>query len=136
MTRRARCLAALVGLGLLGTLVLASQLRPDARGWGTHQQLGLPPCTLFVVAGVRCPACGMTTSWSYATRGQMAAALRTHVGGTLLAVAAALIGVAALVVAASGKWLLRLPGETAIIVVIVLAVAAMLGEWIVRLAAG
>lgn len=78
----------------------------------------------------------MTTSWSYATRGQMAAALRTHVGGTLLAVAAALIGVAALVVAASGKWLLRLPGETAIIVVIVLAVAAMLGEWIVRLAAG
>lgn len=78
----------------------------------------------------------MTTSWAYATHGQLAQALRTHVGGTLLAGAAALAGLAALAAAASGRWLLRVPSEVAILVLIALATAAMLGEWVVRLAAG
>ena len=76
LSRRSRFLAAVVGGGLLVVLAVASQLRPDPRGWGTHEQLGLPPCTFLTVAGVRCPACGMTTAWSNFMHGRIADALR------------------------------------------------------------
>jgi hypothetical protein len=130
---RTRCLAVLVGVGLLAILVLANRLRPDPRGLGTHQQLGLPPCSLWVVTGVRCPACGMTTSWAYATRGQLRDALRTHVGGTILAFATAVCAVSALAIAARGKWPLRQPSEAVTISLIVVGAAMLVGEWVVRL---
>jgi hypothetical protein len=123
-------------VGLAALLLLSSRLRPDPRGLGTHEQLGLPPCTFVVVAGIRCPACGMTTSWAHATRGQFASALRAHVAGTLLAVAAMAGSAWALSVAASGKWLGGKPSEVLILTVGVVAAAAVSGEWIVRLVAG
>jgi hypothetical protein len=133
---RARFWAALAGVGLLGTLVLAAQLQPDPRGWGTHEQLGLPPCTLLLVAGMRCPACGMTTSWAYAARGQLDDALRTHAGGTLLAIAALLTAVFALAAAALGRWPLWQPSEMAILCLVTIAAALVGGEWLVRLWTG
>jgi hypothetical protein len=126
-------LAVFLGLGLLGLLILASCLQPDPRGFGTHEQLGLPPCSFGVVAGIRCPACGMTTSWAYATHGQWRDALRMHVSGTLLAVAAAIGATGAIVSAARGQWLLRQPTEVAIIALVAVAAAMVLGEWMVRL---
>jgi hypothetical protein len=78
----------------------------------------------------------MTTSWAYAVRGRLADALRAHVGGTLLALAAATSSVSALVVAARGRWLVRQPSEVAIISLVAVAVALVLGEWIVRLSSG
>jgi hypothetical protein len=128
-----RFLAAGLGLGLLGLLILASCLRPDPRGFGTHEQLGLPPCTFGVVAGIRCPACGMTTSWAYATHGQWSDAVRINTGGTLLAVAAAVTSLGAFVAALRGQWPLRQPSEAAIIASVAVASAMVLGEWMVRL---
>ncbi len=125
-------MAVLVGVGLLATLLVASQLRPDSRGLGTHQQLGLPPCSLWIATGIRCPACGMTTSWAYATRGQLNDALRSHVGGTLLAAATAVCAVSALGIAASGRWPLRQPSEAVTIGLVVVALAMLLGEWVIR----
>ncbi len=133
ISQRARFGAALLGLGLLATLLLASRLRPDPRGWGTHEQLGLPPCTFGVVAGIRCPACGMTTSWAYATHGQLRDALRNHVGGTLLALVAAVVSAGALVAAVSGRRPMRLPSEAVLIALVALSTALLLGEWGVRL---
>jgi hypothetical protein len=45
----------LVGLGafLLAMLAAAAWLQPDPRGFGTHQQLGLPPCTFQALFGNR-----------------------------------------------------------------------------------
>jgi hypothetical protein len=122
-----------LGLGLLGLLILASCLRPDPRGFGTHEQLGLPPCSFGIVAGIRCPACGMTTSWAYATHGQWSDALRMHAGGTLLAVAAAVTSAGAIGASVSGKWPLRRPSEAAVIALVAVATALVLGEWMVRL---
>ena len=59
-------------------------LVPDPRGLGTHQQLGLPPCTFRVLFGRPCPACGMTTAWANVLRGRLPPALRANVTGTLL----------------------------------------------------
>ena len=66
-------------------LVIAARLSPDPSGLGTHQQLGLPPCTTRLLWGVRCPGCGMTTAWAHFVRGELAASLRANVAGTLLA---------------------------------------------------
>ena len=52
------------------TLGLARHLRPSARGFGTHEQLGLPACTFLKLTGIPCPSCGLTTSFAYAAHWQ------------------------------------------------------------------
>ena len=90
--------------GLAALLAVAVALKPSPLGLGTHQQLGLPPCSFQVLFGWPCPSCGMTTSWAHLVRGQLFGALRANVGGTLLG----LIAVAATpwlaVSAARGRW--------------------------------
>ena len=85
-TPAGRALAA----GWLAVLVfgfgLARWLEPAAAGLGTHQQLGLPPCTVRVLFGVPCPSCGMTTSFAHFTRLDWAASAAANAGGFLLAV--------------------------------------------------
>ncbi len=76
-------LAVIVPLGLL---LLAGRLQPNPTGMGTHQQLGLPPCTTRILLGIPCPACGMTTSWSHFARGQWASSMTVNPGGFLLAI--------------------------------------------------
>lgn len=76
------------GALVLGLLITTRFLEPARQGFGTHQQLGLPPCSSLVLFGVKCPACGMTTSWSLVTRGDWAGAAQTNAGGMLLAVIA------------------------------------------------
>ena len=80
-----RVAAAIVALVPLTLLIIAGNLNPEEQGLGTHQQLGLPPCSLRLLAGIRCPACGMTTSWSYFAKGNWLASANTNAGGFLLA---------------------------------------------------
>lgn len=85
---RRRLAAAFGALVLLVPLVIACLLEPDAKGYGTHQQLGFPPCTLVALCGIRCPTCGMTTAWANVVRGRLLDGLAANVGGVLLALAA------------------------------------------------
>ena len=84
-SRRLLLLAAAVAM--LGVLGIARWLDPNQRGYGTHEQLGLPPCAFHVLTGVRCPSCGMTTSFAYVVRWQFGDAARANAGGFLLALA-------------------------------------------------
>ena len=77
---------------LLGTMLfiiagfgLALWLNPDPKGYGTHQQLGLPPCSFRLLFGYPCPGCGMTTCFAYFVRGQFNEALRANSAGFVLA---------------------------------------------------
>ncbi|HVA51097.1 MAG TPA: DUF2752 domain-containing protein [Pirellulales bacterium] len=121
------------GLCLLAPLALAGWLRPDPNGFGTHRQLGLPPCTFVWLFGVRCPSCGMTTSWSHAVRGEWIQALGSNVGGTLLAAAAMIAAPWLLISAARGRWLLGRPGHRALAVLAAVLIAVTLLDWIYRL---
>ncbi len=69
---------------LTSLLLLASALVPNSSGFGTHEQLGLPPCTFQSVFGVRCPSCGMTTSWAHLLRGSIDESLKANLAGFLL----------------------------------------------------
>ncbi len=50
------------------TLVIARILQPSPKGFGTHEQLGLPPCAFLHLTGFPCPGCGLTTSFAHAAR--------------------------------------------------------------------
>lgn len=75
----------LVAMVLTALLVTAAILTPNPAGSGTHQQLGLPPCTMKFLFGIPCPACGMTTSWALVLKGRPLQALYANAGGVLLA---------------------------------------------------
>src|SRR5690242_10680262 len=60
-----RALLLAAGGVLAVMLATAWRLTPSPRGLGTHQQLGLAPCTVEQWFGMRCPSCGMTTAWAH-----------------------------------------------------------------------
>ena len=79
-----------LGLSLasvLGLLALRFLTSPDPRGHGTHEQLGLPACTLMQLTGFPCPGCGVTTAMSHLAHGQWRAAIVAQPVGLLLALA-------------------------------------------------
>jgi hypothetical protein len=76
-------------LFLLCGFALARSVEPDPRGYGTHQRLGLPPCTFRALFNLPCPSCGMTTSFAHLTRGHLAEAIEANAGGALLALVCA-----------------------------------------------
>lgn len=87
-------------------LVLAVQLRPDIRGMGTHQQLGLAPCGfVFWTRGLPCPTCGMTTAFALMMHGHPWASFITQPLGAILCLAtAALLGYAVRVAVTGRQW--------------------------------
>lgn len=104
-----RLIVAGAGLGVLVLLLTASRLVPDPRGFGTHEQLGLTPCSFYRWTGRECPTCGATTAWACVLRGEWSAALRANLAGTLLCLIA-IVSVPWLLLSASrGRWLIARP---------------------------
>lgn len=136
LSGRQRLQVVALAVGLFVPLVVAGLLKADGRGYGTHQQLGLPPCTFLVLFGVRCPSCGMTTAWANLAQGRLAAAVETHVVGTLLGGLDLMAAGWLLLVAWRGRWLGWKPNSTTGAWVATLLAVATLVEWVVRLLAG
>ncbi len=129
----------LVALGLavlpLTLLLVASRLQPSSAGLGTHQQLGLPPCSMRVIAGIRCPGCGMTTSWAHFTRGQWQSSFQVNAGGFLLAGYSLVFAWIALRTCWSGQFP-SLATQRAMGVGILAIAAVTLVDWSLRLLSG
>ncbi|MFN7172117.1 MAG: DUF2752 domain-containing protein [Fimbriimonadaceae bacterium] len=68
----------------LAMTVIGVLLRPSAEGFGTHRQLGLPPCGSIVMFGRPCPTCGMTTSISSLLKFDLTASLSAHPMGWMI----------------------------------------------------
>ena len=77
----------LVAFGLLVSactvLTVAGWLEPAARGYGTHTQLGLPPCNFLRLTHLPCPSCGLTTCFAWAIRLHFWNAFRANPFGIL-----------------------------------------------------
>jgi hypothetical protein len=99
-----RLILFLVGATLATLLVTAACLPPNPYGMGTHQRLGLPPCSFVIWFGIRCPACGMTTSWAHLMRGHILQSAQVNTGGMLLGLAALAGAPWMLGSAVRGRW--------------------------------
>jgi hypothetical protein len=132
----ARWSLAVFGGGLLLALVIAACLQPDPRGIGTHEQLGLPPCTFSTWFGMRCPFCGMTTAWAHAVRGELAAAVAANAGGPVLALAAIVAGPWMLASAVGGRPLFGRPSEPLLAAGAVAVAVLIVVDWLRRILAG
>jgi hypothetical protein len=77
----------LVAWGMLlsacAVLAVAAWLQPSPAGYGTHTQLGLPPCNFLRLTHLPCPSCGMTTCFTWMVRGQIAKAFLANPFGIL-----------------------------------------------------
>ena len=97
--------------GSLGALaifiVLGVWIQPDPRGFGTHEQLGLPACRMMDWTGIPCPGCGVTTSVALFAHGHFLASLRNQPLGFLVAFAIPLSAVWTVASHALGRDLAR-----------------------------
>jgi hypothetical protein len=118
-----------LALGLLVLLVVASGLRPDASGIGTHKQLGLDPCPWMTLFDTPCPTCGMTTSFSHAANGQYAGAFHAQPLGATMAITSAAAFWLCLHVAIFGSRIGAPAGRLLVGWGPKLLVVALLGAW-------
>jgi hypothetical protein len=96
-------LLAYVG-GFVLVSLLALWLNPDPRGLGTHEQLGLPPCTTQALFHIPCPFCGMTTAFSLMVRGQPISAFQCQPAGAMGYAGGVVAALAGLWFAAAGRY--------------------------------
>jgi hypothetical protein len=134
--RRDRLLLTAAAVALLGLLAVAAWLEPSPAGIGTHQQLGLPPCTFWMLFGRPCPTCGMTTSWAHLVRGHVASAVHANLGGTLLGMLAMTAVPWLLGSARRGRWIGVPPNGVAAAWISTTILVVILIDWVVRLLNG
>ncbi len=135
-TASERLAFASVAIILLVMLGMASWLVPDPAGVGTHQQLGLPGCTMLTVFGVRCPACGMTTSWAHTLDGDLVTGIRASLSGALLCLASLFLMLAFACFAISGKGFRGVRLSLFLLILLGSIVSISVVEWLIRLAVG
>lgn len=117
-------------LGVVVVFALAWRIDPYAgygaeQRRGTHQQLGLPPCSFLEATGVPCPSCGMTTSFSYTVRGDLVNAARANWVGVMLCLLCGLAVPWGVASAAAGRALF-VPSLEKLVVFSVLALFVLL----------
>ncbi len=129
LSREARWAAAIVASGFALLLGIASQLEPDPRGMGTHEQLGLSSCTFVRLWGIGCPSCGMTTSWSHVMNGDLRAAAGANVAGLVLALLALASIPWLLASAVRGRWCYLRPRASLLLTLLVMVMAIAVCDW-------
>jgi hypothetical protein len=120
------------GSTLLALLAIAAWMRPDERGFGTHERLGFPPCTFQYLFETRCPSCGMTTAWSHFVRGRLDRAFQSNVGGALLAGLALVVGPWTVASGVRGRWVVAAPNDRVTVGVSLAIVFVTLIDWASR----
>ena len=115
-------------------LAVAGGLSPLSGGQGTHEQLGIPPCSFLSRTGWPCPGCGVTTSLAAVAHAQLALAWQAQPFGFVLFGALA----AGLVVGAAELVLARpvISGLRPSVWWAVIPLAALLAGWACKAAGG
>ena len=123
--------------GSLGALaifiVLALWIHPDPRGFGTHEQLGLPACKMMEWTGIPCPGCGVTTSVALFAHGRFLEALRNQPLGFLVALAIPLCAVWSVASHFRGRDLSRDTALLRVTPLVIALFAAILVPWVYKI---
>jgi len=129
-----RLRGALVAVPCLAVLWIAHGLTPRRAGFGTHENLGLPPCSFLAKTGYPCPSCGLTTATSAVVHGQFRAAWFAHPMGFVIVAGLAAAGLLGLGELLTGRDFLRWlrPGAWWAVV----ALVSLLGGWGFKVAHG
>lgn len=114
-------------------VVFLARVHPDPRGFGTHEQLGMQPCSWPVVMGLPCPTCGVTTAACHVVHLQLWSAVRTQPFGAALALFGLGLAIRAAWSLLTGTsfldWLARWRYGRWVSLAIVLALASWLYTW-------
>ena len=104
-----RGIALFVVLAAAAMVWMLSSAQPDARGYGTHEQLGMSPCSWPRAVGAPCPTCGVTTAATRLIHLDPLGALEAQPFGAALAVVGlALAALALWSLVRGGSFLLAL----------------------------
>jgi hypothetical protein len=127
-----------VTVGLIALFVVAWWLEPygfDGRPMvmGTHQQLGLPPCSFYRWTHLPCPSCGMTTSFAFLVRGDIGNSLRANAVGTVFALWILLMIPWNLLCAVRGRLLWIRSLERALTILVACFIGLLLLRWFILL---
>ncbi len=133
---RSRLALAALAAAIVVVLGLARALKPDPRGFGTHSQLGLSPCTFRELTGQPCPSCGMTTAFSWASRGRLDRAWSANPAGAVIAPICLLAAAWLAVASARGSPRPFRSADAPLMVLVLGFVALGLVNWAVRLSRG
>ena len=106
MTHRKRLIAGPVGIVIVVVFAVAVWVTPDPRGFGTHQQLGMPPCAFRALVGINCPHCGLTTSFSWFVRGRFQKSIEPNPSRFILPIASVLVLIWSVVVSIRGSFVI------------------------------
>jgi hypothetical protein len=118
----------------LGLLVLALVLRPDPRGFGTHEQLGFQPCLPIRLWNLPCPGCGVTTAVTLALHGHPLRSLATQPFGLVTIALVLAFAVFALRVHRRGRDLFQELGQLPWLRLGPLLVVLLVASWLYKLA--
>lgn len=129
-----RLRGAMIAVPCWAILVTACSLTPQASGYGTHEQLGLPTCSFLARTGLPCPTCGVTTSVAAMAHGRLAAALHAQPFGVLLFAAVAFLAVVGTTESVTGWDILSIPRPS--VWWALAGLAGMLACWGAKLAIG
>ncbi len=112
----------------------------QARRLGTHQQIalpgmdeGLPECNFKTLAGVPCPSCGMTTSFTLLMHADVWNSLKANFAGTALSTFGLLFIPWALVSAFCGRFVLIRSLETVVFRLAIVFLVVLFGRWAIVL---
>jgi hypothetical protein len=120
-------------IGLAGLFGLASKLKPDPRGFGTHEQIGLRSCMFRTVTGRPCPTCGMTTAYAWLVRGRLDRSWRSNPAGCVLALFSVPLMVWLGLMAAANRPIGSASLSRPLFLLLFAAVALSVASWLIRL---
>ena len=123
-------------LGALTILITARVLTPSPEGVGTHQQLGLPPCSFEVITGHGCPGCGMTTAFSHMAHGEVSEAFGANPMGIVLFALVALVGAYFGYRTVRPRPFDQLIGSVTTQILVYCLIGALMVSWLVRILTG
>jgi Protein of unknown function (DUF2752) len=87
-----------------GMLGIGLWLTPKPAGTGSHEELGLPPCSFLATTGYPCPTCGCTTAVANFSHGHVLRSFLTQPFGFAVALVAFVLLPLTLWGFVSGSW--------------------------------